>query len=54
MSKTGAMYLEMSDDAQCMTLTEFTNKWGIFYANEWRRQQDPDFYYQDEPELEYD
>ena len=54
MSKTGALFLEMSEDAQCMTLTNFITKWGPFYADEWRRQNDPDFYSQDEPELEYD
>lgn len=54
MSKVGAMYLEMSEDAQSMTLNEFTAKWGTFYADEWRRAQDPDYYEYPEPELEYD
>ena len=52
MSKVGAMYLEMTEDAQSMTRDEFVAKWGSFYVQEWHRLRDPDYY--DYPEPEYD
>ena len=54
MSKVGAMYLEMTEDAQSMTRDEFVAKWGMLYVQDWHRMRDPDYYDSYEPELEYD
>ena len=54
MSKVGAMYLEMTEDAQSMTRDEFVAKWGMLYVQDWHRMRDPDYYDSYGPELEYD
>jgi len=52
MSRMGDLYIDMTEDAQSMTRDEFVAKWGSFYAEEWHRLRDPDYY--DYPEPEYD
>ena len=55
MSKMGDLYLEMTEDAQSMTLSEFVTKWGSSNEKAWYDSQDPHYFdYYNYPEPEYD